>query len=164
MDKKKPSKDERGNVRYLWVLVGAYLLYLAWQQLQLFLQGEVTKTLDILVCGVSGAVFAAVGAWVIYREWRAWQYAQAHKDDPETWGEAPDEDNTSADAPELNGDAGAELPEAPEFSEAEADEAESVSELEVKSVPESEAESAEESGEDDEAEAESGEARRGEEA
>lgn len=123
MDEKKPLKEGRGNVRYLWVLVGAYLLYLAWNQLQLFLQGEVTKTGDILICVVSGVVFAAVGAWVIYREWRAWRYAQAHKDDPETWGEASEEDNASADddAPESEEDGGADALElaAPESDEAE---------------------------------------------
>ena len=111
MDKKKPSKDERGNVRYLWVLVGAYLLYLAWQQAQLLLRGEAVKTGDMILCVVSGAVFAAVGAWVIYREWRAWQYAQAHKDDPETWGDAseaypdaPELEEAESDAPELEED------------------------------------------------------------
>lgn len=96
MDKKKPSKDERGNVRYLWVLVGAYLLYLAWQQLQLILQGEAVKTGDVILCVVSGAVFAAVGVWVILREWRAWRYAQTRKDNPE--GDASEEGKTSADA------------------------------------------------------------------
>ena len=95
MDKKKPSRDERGNVRYLWVLVGAYLLYLAYQQAQLLWRGEATKTTDVAICVVSGLVFAGVGAWVIFREWQAWRYAQAHKDDPETWGD-------NADASELS--------------------------------------------------------------
>ena len=101
MDKKKPSRDERGNVRYLWVLVGAYLLYLAYQQAQLLWRGEATKTMAA-VCVVSGLVFAGVGAWVIFREWQAWRYAQAHKDDPETWGEASElpeaSENADADA------------------------------------------------------------------
>ena len=101
MDKKKPSKDERGNVRYLWVLVGAYLLYLAYQQAQLLWRGEATKTMAA-VCVVSGLVFVGVGAWVIFREWQAWRYAQAHKDDPETWGEASElpeaSENADADA------------------------------------------------------------------
>ena len=111
MDKKKPSKDERGNVRYLWVLVGAYLLYLAWQQAQLLLRGEAVKTGDMILCVVSGAIFAAVGAWVIYREWRAWQYAQAHKNDPETWGEASE---AYPDAPELEAEESPDDGEEPE--------------------------------------------------
>lgn len=109
MDKKKPSRDERGNVRYLWVLVGAYLLYLAYQQAQLLWRGEAAKTTDVAVCVVSGLVFAGVGAWVIFREWRAWRYAQAHKDDPETWGEASD-----AETPD-------ELPETSENAETDAE-------------------------------------------
>lgn len=129
MDKKKPSKDERGNVRYLWVLVGAYLLYLAWQQLQLLLRGEAVNTGDMILGVVSGAVFAAVGAWVIYREWRAWQYAQAHKDDPETWGDASE---AYPDAPELKEDENAEEAadgvEKPESEVAETDGAEPESE------------------------------------
>ena len=104
MDKKKPSRDERGNVRYLWVLVGAYLLYLAYQQAQLLWRGEATKTTEVAVCVVSGLVFAGVGAWVIFREWQAWRYAQAHKDDPETWGETSED----ADASELPEDTDAD--------------------------------------------------------
>lgn len=97
MDKKKPS-NERGNVRYLWVLVGAYLLYLAYQQTQLLLRGEVTKTGDVAICVVSGAAFAGVGAWVIRREWRAWRDAQTHKDDPETSSELAEADEVSGAA------------------------------------------------------------------
>ncbi len=95
MDKKKPSRDERGNVRYLWVLVGAYLLYLAYQQAQLLWRGEAAGATESAILIVSGLVFAGVGAWVIFREWQAWRYAQAHKDDPETWGD-------NADASELS--------------------------------------------------------------
>ena len=112
MDKKKPSKDERGNVRYLWVLVGAYLLYLAYQQAQLLWRGEATKTMAA-VCVVSGLVFVGVGAWVIFREWQAWRYAQAHKDDPETWGEMS-EDADASELPEASEDA-----DAPENEDAE---------------------------------------------
>ena len=119
MNEKKPFKGERGNVRYLWVLVGAYLLYLAYQQLQLFLRGEVTKTVDILVCGVSGVVFAAVGAWVIYREWRAWQYAQAHKDDPETWEAEPQQESVPETDENQTSD-NVSAPELPDPDEAEA--------------------------------------------
>ena len=86
MGNKKPS-NERGNVRYLWVLVGAYLLYLAYRQIQLLLRGEVTQPGETAVCVVSGAAFAGVGVWVIWREWRAWRCAQTHKDDPETWAD-----------------------------------------------------------------------------
>ena len=139
MDKKKPSKDERGNVRYLWVLVGAYLLYLAWQQAQLLLRGEAVKTGDMILCVVSGAVFAAVGAWVIYREWQAWQYAQAHKDDPETWRDASEA-----------------YPDAPESAEPDTDEAEGAGES-ADGVEEPESEAAETDGEESELEETDGE-------
>jgi ABC-type nickel/cobalt efflux system permease component RcnA len=104
--------------------VGAYLLYLSCRQAQLLLQGEVTKTGDAAICVVSGAAFAGVGAWVIWREWRAWRYAQAHKDDPETWGGAPETD--ALNAPELadgdevsEADTGADAEEAVEGDETE---------------------------------------------
>ena len=99
MDKKK---DNRGNVRYLWVLVGAYLLYLAYQQAQLlyrWVMGERgAETGNPWLSGVSGVIFAAVGVWVIWREWAAWKYAEAHKDDPETWS---DEAQASENPPQL---------------------------------------------------------------
>ena len=153
MDKKKPSKDERGNVRYLWVLVGAYLLYLAWQQAQLLLRGEAVKTGDMILCVVSGAVFAAVGAWVIYREWRAWQYAQAHKDDPETWGDASE---AYPDAPELDESESEESPDALEDAEPDTDKAEDAEES-GDGVEEPESETAENDGEESELEETDGE-------
>ena len=170
MDKKKPSKDERGNVRYLWVLVGAYLLYLAWQQLQLLLRGEAVNTGDMVLCVVSGAVFAAVGAWVIYREWRAWQYAQAHKDDPETWGDASEKNPAYPDAPELEEgesmepsdaqereeDEGEKGPDAPESAEPDSDEAEGAGES-ADGVGEPEPDAAETDGEESEVEENDGE-------
>lgn len=96
------KKDSRGNVRYLWVLVGAYLLYLAYQQAQYlyrWVMGERgIETGNPIVSGVSGAIFAAVGVWVIWREWAAWKYAEAHKDDPETWS---DDAQASENPPQL---------------------------------------------------------------
>ena len=35
----------------------------------------------------AGAVFAAAGAMVLWREWKAYQYAKAHKDDPDSWSQ-----------------------------------------------------------------------------
>ena len=85
--------SERGNVRYLWVLVGGYLLYLAYQQGRLLYEG----TDQPVICIVSGVLFAAVGAAVLWREWQAWRYAQAHKDDPETWGTESPQDGEQAE-------------------------------------------------------------------
>ena len=44
---------------------------------------------------------AAAGAVVLWREWRAYQYAKAHKDDPDTWTREdalPEDTDTDADA------------------------------------------------------------------
>lgn len=77
--------DERGNVRYLWVLVGGYLLYLAWQQAQVLLRGDYDNATYALIFALSGIAFAAVGAFVLFREWASWRRSQKAKDqDDET--------------------------------------------------------------------------------
>lgn len=67
--------------RPLWILAGAYLLYLAFEQSRLLLRGEAGTRVDAVVCVVSAAVFAAMGAWVL---WREWKYAHAPDDSGET--------------------------------------------------------------------------------
>ena len=105
----KPERKEtveRGNVRYLWVLVGAYLLYLAYGQVQYLLNGD---TRYPIVSIVSAAVFAGTGGLVLWREWKAYQYARAHKDDPETWNlDAPESAEPPEDAESLKDTEGTE--------------------------------------------------------
>ena len=81
------SQPRRGNVRYLWILVAGYLFYLSYQLIAgLFSGGTKYPVLSVLFA----AVFAVTGGVVLWREWQAYRYALAHKDDPETWSDAPD--------------------------------------------------------------------------
>lgn len=75
------------KMRPLWTLAGAYLLYLACQQGWLFLRGEANTRGEAVLCIVSGAVFAAVGVWVLLREWK---YAHAPDDSGEVSDTADD--------------------------------------------------------------------------
>ena len=85
------SNKKSGKVNYVWVLAGGYLLYLAAQLLFNVIQG----TSDSPAVGIGGGVaFAAIGGWLLWREWSAYQYGAKHKDDPSTWSdEEPEEDS-----------------------------------------------------------------------
>lgn len=72
------QKRYGGKMRPLWVLAGAYLLYLAYQQGRLVAAGEAETRGQVIICVVSAAVFAAVGAWVL---WREWKYARTPAED-----------------------------------------------------------------------------------
>ena len=76
------SQKQRGWINYFRVLAGAYLIYLAYRLLRSIWDGTAEM---VALNGVSGAAFAAAGAAILWREWRAYQYAKAHKDDPDTW-------------------------------------------------------------------------------
>ena len=84
-----PNQHQRGSVNYIWVLGGGYLLYTAYELFLSLFKGEAVRPwLNIL----GGGLFVAVGAWMLWREWKAYQYGKAHKDDPESWtadGETP---------------------------------------------------------------------------
>lgn len=86
------EKKPRGNVNYVWVLAGGYLVYLAFQLLAGVFKGET----DYPAVGIlGGAAFAAFGGWLLWREWKTYKFAMDHKDDPETWSdetEAEDQD------------------------------------------------------------------------
>lgn len=56
------QKRYGGGMRPLWTLAGAYLLYLAFQQGRLVAAGETETRGQVVLCIVSAAVFAAVGA------------------------------------------------------------------------------------------------------
>lgn len=96
-----PEKKRRGSVNYAWVLAGGYLVYLAVKIFQTLLAGES----DAPVFGtIGGVVFAVVGALLLWREWSAYRYGQAHIDDPSTWSDEeyePDEDETGKEVLDL---------------------------------------------------------------
>ena len=74
------------NLRKRWfrVLAGGYLLYLAYQLMKGIWDGTAET---VALNAAAGAVFAAAGAMVLWREWKAYQYAKAHKDDPDSWSQ-----------------------------------------------------------------------------
>lgn len=78
------NKKPTGRVNYVWVMAGGYLLYLA---VQLF-RGVIDGTGGNMALGIGGGVvYAVVGVLLLRREWKAYQYGQAHKDDPTTWSD-----------------------------------------------------------------------------
>lgn len=78
------GNKQRGWVNYFRVLAGGYLLYLAYQ----LMKGIWDGTAETVALNVAaGAVFAVAGAMVLWREWKAYQYAKAHKDDPDSWSQ-----------------------------------------------------------------------------
>ena len=85
------SNKKTGKVNYVWVVAGGYLLYLA---AQLFF-GVIRGVSDSPAVGIGGGIlFLAVGGWLLWREWSAYQYGAKHKDDPSTWSdEEPEADN-----------------------------------------------------------------------
>ena len=85
------SNKKTGTVNYVWVVAGGYLLYLA---AQLFF-GVIRGDSDSPAVGIGGGIlFLAVGGWLLWREWSAYQYGAKHKDDPSTWSdEEPEADN-----------------------------------------------------------------------
>ena len=89
------------KMRPLWTLAGAYLLYLAYRQARLFLDGRTETRGEAVLCIVSGAVFAAVGLWVL---WREWKYAHA-PDDSES-AEIPHTADDSGEDPDAAEDSG----------------------------------------------------------
>ena len=83
----KHEKKQTGKVNYIWVLAGGYLVYLAIQIFKTVFAGDS----DVPAVGIAGGVaFVAIGAWLMLREWRAYRYGMAHKDDPETWSDDPE--------------------------------------------------------------------------
>ena len=74
---KKQKQEQTGQVNFVWALAGGYLIYLGGKLL-----------------------YSGVGFWLLRREWKAYQFGAAHKDDPSTWNDDPVEEELPAD----NGD------------------------------------------------------------
>lgn len=84
------KKKQTGRVNYVWILAGGYLLYLA---AQLF-YNVVKGTSDSPPIGIAGGtVFAVIGGFLLWREWKAYRFALEHKDDPSTWSDEPQAEN-----------------------------------------------------------------------
>ena len=88
------KKKQTGRVNYVWILAGGYLLYLA---AQLF-YNVVKGTSDSPPVGIAGGtVFAVIGGFLLWREWKAYRFALKHKDDPSTWSDEPQTENDDED-------------------------------------------------------------------
>ena len=86
----RDGNKQRGWVNYFRVLAGGYLLYLAYRLMRGLWDGTAE---NVLLNGAAGAV-------ILWREWKAYQYAKAHKDDPDTWTRddtLPEKTDTDAD-------------------------------------------------------------------
>ena len=66
---KKQKQEQTGQVNFVWALVIP-----------------------------AAAVFIGVGFWLLRREWKAYQFGAAHKDDPSTWNDDPVEEELPADS------------------------------------------------------------------
>ena len=92
----KEGRKPTGKVNYIWVLAAGYLIYVAYKLFGRVWSGE-AESLPVNIGG--GVVFAVAAAFLLLREWRAYQYGLAHKDDPETWSDEP-EDEAAEELPE----------------------------------------------------------------
>lgn len=87
-------KKQTGKVNYVWVLGGGYLLYLA---VQLFFR-VISGASDSPAIGIAGGiVFASVGAFLLWREWKAYRFGLEHKDDPSTWNDEQESEGDDAE-------------------------------------------------------------------
>ena len=86
MSQQKRDKKQTGRVNYVWVLGGGYLIYTA---IQLFrnLPQAPQPTVNI----IGGTVFTVAGAWMLWREWKAYRYGVEHMDDPDSWSDEPEQ-------------------------------------------------------------------------
>ena len=84
------ARPQTGRVNYVWVLAGGYLLYTAYKLFARLFSGQADNWL-VNVGG--GLLFLAAGCFLMLREWRAYQYGKAHKDDPKSWSDSEDEED-----------------------------------------------------------------------
>lgn len=82
----KKQKKQTGRANYFRALAGFYLAYLAYQLLSAVVRG---KADSVVLNAAGGVAFALVGGWLLWEEWKSYQYAKAHKDDPESWSDEP---------------------------------------------------------------------------
>lgn len=94
----KQGRKPTGRVNYIWVAAAAYLLFVAFQLFSRMWSGQAE---DPLVNIGGGVVFTVAAVFLLLREWRAYQYGLAHKDDPETWSDEPAEAAAPEEAPAL---------------------------------------------------------------
>jgi hypothetical protein len=93
------EKKQTGKVNYVWLLAGGYLLYLAYNIFKAVFTGDSSYPVLGLL---GGSVFVAAAVFLFVREWKAYQFAVEHKDDPSTWSDDPEtlDNEETLDEPE----------------------------------------------------------------
>ena len=77
----------------LRLLGGGYLVYTAYKLIRDLIKGQSEMYVLSILAAV---VFAAVGGWMMWREWKAYKYGKDHIDDPSTWSLEDDEEEPKA--------------------------------------------------------------------
>ena len=93
MKKNKYNPNQTGRVNYIWVLAGGYLIYLAYKLLRGLVQGDVDN--PPLAIGAA-ILFIVVGAYALFREWRAYKFGLDNIDDPSTWSDEEEDEQLEA--------------------------------------------------------------------
>lgn len=105
------NSQQNGRMNVFRTLAGGYLLYLGCNLLYTFWKEGGTSVWIVIPASV---LFIAVGGVLLWREWKAYKYAAAHKDDPATWNDELAEEAARA------AESGCLEEAAPETAEAEA--------------------------------------------
>ena len=91
------KKKQTGRVNIVRALAAIYLLFLVFRMLRNVVNGETDM---VAVSIVAALVFAAVGGYLAYCEWKAYRFGLKHKDDPETWNDGQDILESAEEGPE----------------------------------------------------------------
>ena len=83
------NNNQTGKVNYIWVLAGGYLIYLAYKLFRDLFKGDAPNVGLSIGCGI---LFVVVGAYALYREWRAYKFGLDHIDDPSTWSDEEEDE------------------------------------------------------------------------
>lgn len=91
------KNKQTGRVNIVRALAAIYLLFLVFRMLRNVVNGETDM---VAVSIVAALVFAAVGGYLAYCEWKAYRFGLEHKDDPETWNDGQDILESAEEGPE----------------------------------------------------------------
>lgn len=80
------NRQQNGRMNVFRTLAGGYLVYLGGNLLYTLWKEGFGSTSPWIVLPAA-VLFVAVGGVLMWREWQAYKYAAAHKDDPATWND-----------------------------------------------------------------------------
>ena len=70
--------------------------YLDWRGDLTLAQSPLNEVDNLYVAVGAGVLFVAVGAYALYREWRAYKFGLDNIDDPTTWSDEEEDDQLEA--------------------------------------------------------------------